>query len=233
VLISSDNTLKVSDFGLAHRVCVVGGAYPTSNAATWRYAAPEIFGGQADDSRSDTYSFGVILYEMVTGQLPYPFRLSGNLKQDSPRLKEFHQGLGMRKISQDLYWKGVPGIEDRALGIILSGCLDAYQSSRLRFARVLEMLERAYPWLKRPQAAGPPLPDDLLQRAVALREIGRLDESMSEFNALLVKYPKRGIVWLEAARTLEATGNYQESNEFEERALELDPSLRTKAEDKA
>lgn len=38
------------------------------------YTAPELFYGQKPDSRSDIYSVGVILYEMVTGMLPFPHK---------------------------------------------------------------------------------------------------------------------------------------------------------------
>jgi serine/threonine-protein kinase len=81
IIIRRDGLVKVLDFGLSARVgndaidavtrslclqndcCVVVGTIP--------YLAPEALKGQRPDARSDIWSFGVLLYESVTGQLPF------------------------------------------------------------------------------------------------------------------------------------------------------------------
>lgn len=69
VLIADDGRIKVGDFGLARAVTAT-----TSTGAligTVAYLAPELVLGQAADARSDIYSAGIMLYEMLTGQQPY------------------------------------------------------------------------------------------------------------------------------------------------------------------
>ncbi|MFE4197311.1 Stk1 family PASTA domain-containing Ser/Thr kinase [Paenarthrobacter sp. NPDC056912] len=69
VLIADDGRIKVGDFGLARAVSA-----NTSTGAligTVAYLAPELVLGQAADARSDVYSAGIMLYEMLTGKQPY------------------------------------------------------------------------------------------------------------------------------------------------------------------
>ncbi|MEC3852279.1 Stk1 family PASTA domain-containing Ser/Thr kinase [Paenarthrobacter ureafaciens] len=69
VLIADDGRIKVGDFGLSRAVTAT-----TSTGAligTVAYLAPELVMGQAADARSDIYSAGIMLYEMLTGQQPY------------------------------------------------------------------------------------------------------------------------------------------------------------------
>ncbi|MEO3943533.1 Stk1 family PASTA domain-containing Ser/Thr kinase [Paenarthrobacter nicotinovorans] len=69
VLIADDGRIKVGDFGLARAVSA-----NTSTGAligTVAYLAPELVLGQPADARSDIYSAGIMLYEMLTGQQPY------------------------------------------------------------------------------------------------------------------------------------------------------------------
>lgn len=69
VLIADDGRIKIGDFGLARAVTTT-----TSSGAligTVGYLAPELVLGKAADARSDIYSVGIMLYEMLTGQQPY------------------------------------------------------------------------------------------------------------------------------------------------------------------
>lgn len=76
---------KVLDFGLAKAVGrdVIGGGRPVTLTrefvGTLAYASPEQTRGNPDliDTRTDVYSLGVILYEMITGQ--YPYDVAGNM----------------------------------------------------------------------------------------------------------------------------------------------------------
>lgn len=61
----------LSDFGLAKLLGVTAGAVTASQPGTPLYTSPEQARGYAGNERSDLYSLGVILYEMVTGVPPF------------------------------------------------------------------------------------------------------------------------------------------------------------------
>ncbi len=74
ILVTADGQPKVVDFGIAKLVDDAAGDALTvtlAHAGTPRYAAPEIFRGQAATTVTDVYALGVILYEMLADTLPY------------------------------------------------------------------------------------------------------------------------------------------------------------------
>jgi TolB-like protein/tetratricopeptide (TPR) repeat protein len=80
VMVRPNGQLTLLDFGLARQLDVV--AIPealatsavellTAAGGTLPYMAPEILRGEAADARTDLWSFGVLLYEMIGGRLPF------------------------------------------------------------------------------------------------------------------------------------------------------------------
>ncbi len=69
IMIAMDGAVKVADFGIAH----LENANAVDNTAVGsvHYISPEQAKGQSVDARSDIYSLGVVMYEMLTGCLPY------------------------------------------------------------------------------------------------------------------------------------------------------------------
>jgi non-specific serine/threonine protein kinase len=71
ILIGKDRRVRICDFGLAKAKKDVTLTQAGSTLGTVAYMSPEQAQGKEADHRSDIFSFGVVLYEMITGQLPF------------------------------------------------------------------------------------------------------------------------------------------------------------------
>ena len=71
IMVNSKNQVKVMDFGLAKLKGSLKLTKTSSTIGTLAYMAPEQIQGGEVDARSDIFSFGVVLYEMLTGHLPF------------------------------------------------------------------------------------------------------------------------------------------------------------------
>jgi eukaryotic-like serine/threonine-protein kinase len=81
VLLTASREVKVADFGIAR---AASSTTTTSQSGglllgTARYMSPEQAIGERVGPRSDLYSLGVVLYEMLTGELPYEADTSGDI----------------------------------------------------------------------------------------------------------------------------------------------------------
>ena len=73
VLLNGDGRAKVTDFGIARSLEVHGGLTQTGTVlGTSDYIAPEQARGSRVDAQSDIYSLGAVLYELLTGDVPFP-----------------------------------------------------------------------------------------------------------------------------------------------------------------
>ena len=80
-LLIDEQNVRLGDFGLV-------GAEEGKIAGTPHYMAPEVIRRQRVDRRADLYSLGVLLYELVTGELPYdgaPHEVAQKHLEDRPR----------------------------------------------------------------------------------------------------------------------------------------------------
>ena len=71
IMLSSKGQAKVMDFGLAKLKGAMKLTRTSSTVGTLGYMAPEQIQGGEVDHRSDIFSFGVLLFEMLTGKLPF------------------------------------------------------------------------------------------------------------------------------------------------------------------
>jgi eukaryotic-like serine/threonine-protein kinase len=73
ILVDKNDQIYVADFGLARSFAegAVGMTQGGAFLGTPRYMSPEQVQGKPTDGRSDLYAYGIILYEMVTGEAPF------------------------------------------------------------------------------------------------------------------------------------------------------------------
>ena len=127
ILITNTGVAKLADFGIAKAVSVstiIGGNNKVMGSV--HYFSPEQARGAYVDERSDIYSLGIVLYEMLTGKVPFD--------GDNPiSIALMHINDPMPSVSAE-----VPGIPPQLEKIIMKAT-DKYQTNRYRTAD--EMIE--------------------------------------------------------------------------------------------
>lgn len=97
--VGSDDVVKVLDFGIAKILeCDARITRPGSLSGTPHYMSPELASGGTVDGRADVYALGIMLYQMLSGELPFPGTslvevLKGHLFEPPPSLSVKHPEL--------------------------------------------------------------------------------------------------------------------------------------------
>ncbi|AKU17135.1 Stk1 family PASTA domain-containing Ser/Thr kinase [Luteipulveratus mongoliensis] len=147
VLISEDGRIKVADFGLARAVTT---DTLTTNSdvllGTAAYLAPEQVEHGAVDQRSDVYSAGLLLFEMLTGEKAYP--------GDSPIHVAYQHVHGAVPMPSD----AVPGIAPELDALIALGSAKAPEDRPADAGAMLVEVRRARGALGQDQLDGRPQP---------------------------------------------------------------------------
>jgi eukaryotic-like serine/threonine-protein kinase len=144
-------TVKVLDFGLAKVAANSRLTRPGVVFGTPHYMSPEQASGEAYDHRVDVYALGIIIFEMVTGRVPfeadtYMGVLSKHLYAVPPRAREFHGPSG-----------AIPEIED-----IISRCLAKKPADR--WPSMTELARNLSSLSSQLEAAGHAVSPSLTQR---------------------------------------------------------------------
>ncbi|OJT26552.1 hypothetical protein BO221_00460 [Archangium sp. Cb G35] len=149
VLVTREGRVKLLDFGLAHLMSGESPLVPhLPTAGTPAYMAPEQWRGEEQDARTDLWAAGVMLYELLSGELPYPFTSLQELRErvTSPELVP-----SVRERVPEL-----PGEVDQLVSALLAKEPGRRlgSASELR-ARLLRVEESLGPWRELPALVAP------------------------------------------------------------------------------
>jgi serine/threonine protein kinase len=155
VMLDSKGKVRITDFGLA---ALVGESGYELNAGTPAYMAPEQIAQQAVSVRSDIYALGLLLYEVFTGNHPFPskpladillspeLRLSLDMSEVSPQVQEVIRGCLQPEPDKRL-------ATVRQVAALFSACLaEARPGARSERELSMEFTKQNWAW---PGAAGP------------------------------------------------------------------------------
>ncbi|MGM0395808.1 MAG: Stk1 family PASTA domain-containing Ser/Thr kinase [Bacillota bacterium] len=131
IMITDDNRVKVTDFGIARAVTSATITTTSSVLGSVHYFSPEQARGGYTDEKSDIYSLGIVMYEMLTGKVPF--------NGDTPI------GIALKHVQEEI----IPPIEaspdiPREINDIIMKCVQKRQSDRYQNADGLLRDLRAY-----------------------------------------------------------------------------------------
>ena len=241
-MFTPDDILKVTDFGLVKVLAgsdVLPAAVAAAGAAetgpdsesqsqffktqkgdagvgTLPYMAPEQFTDFAEVTvRADIYSFGVMLYEMLTGVRPFRARKPEDW---------YHQHARVLPQEPSLRKPEIPP----PLSHLVMRCLAKEPRERFQDFRSLE-LQLA---LLLKQICQEELPEqgaqqleawEILNKGTALNNLGRVKEALACFDKALEILPRFDAAWLDKGVALTKLGRTKEAIECYERSLEINP----------
>ncbi|KAH9301727.1 hypothetical protein KI387_013310 [Taxus chinensis] len=126
LLIATDKSIKIADFGVARIEVQTEGMTPETG--TYRWMAPEMIQHRSYNYKVDVYSFGIVLWELITGMLPFQ-----NMTAVQAAFAVVNRGV-RPTIPQDC---------PTSLSEIMTRCWDANPDVRPSFSEVVRMLEEA------------------------------------------------------------------------------------------
>ncbi|HTD56881.1 MAG TPA: protein kinase [Silvibacterium sp.] len=157
ILVRSDDKVKILDFGVARMTATASRDNNTephsiffgSRVGTVGYMPPEQARGQQVDVRADIFAFGVILYRMLTGVMPF----HGATAVDVMREMQAHEPAPMRTLRPEI----PPAVETVVRRALAWAAADRYQTIR-------ELLNH----LSEPAAKTPPASGQPFERTIAV-----------------------------------------------------------------
>jgi tetratricopeptide (TPR) repeat protein len=225
VLIAPGNVLKITDFGLAAMLAEIES--DSQIGGTPEYMSPEQWRGESLTIRSDVYSFGIMLYEMLTGRRPFAvnFRPSNHRERERWR-KEWrnqHENEPVPALPQDI---------KAELAQIVNDCLAKQPTDRpADFAtlrdRLNDLLEKE---------TGERLPitfssemldvDAWHNKGVSLSYVGRHQEALEALERALELAPGNAETWNSKGVILREMGSLSDALEAFDQVIALNPQHR-------
>jgi eukaryotic-like serine/threonine-protein kinase len=228
VMLGKDGTVKVVDFGIA-RVLEGSRTQTGMLLGTFAYMSPEQYHGEHADERSDIWSFGVLLYELLCYERPFrgptPASLMNNICNEPPRS------------IKDILPECSPELEAITVRILQKSPRDRYQSmedvlqeldpvcKKLQIQFVADLIDEGRGLLEQGEFAQA---REVLRQALQV-EAGNpkarilLDKANTELRRLLNR--PNAELFVEKARALLSEGKFKEAKNAAEGALQLDSSF--------
>ena len=241
ILIAQDGTLKIGDFGLAGAAEEAwrgtggrGGSLVTRGpkgsfglslmqtggkvrCGTPGYMAPEVYRGEGADTRSDIYSFGLVLWQMATGSPVPPFAVPyrGDL-----------EGC-LRQIYEQQMTGRVPRV-DSFLGPVIERCLCPKPAERYGSYGDLQgalepILERKTGKKFEVPQVGEKTAHFWNSKGASLFSLGRHEDAISCYDQALALDPRVAAAWNNKGSALGSLGRHEEAQACYEQALAIDP----------
>ncbi len=121
IILLKDGTIKITDFGIARLTKFDTQTISDMTIGSVHYISPEQASGDRTDERSDIYSVGIILYEMLTGKLPF--------EADTAVAVALMQVQAQPELPSELREDLQQGLEDIILKAIMKDPAMRYQSA--------------------------------------------------------------------------------------------------------
>lgn len=169
ILVDKSDQIYVSDFGLAKSFAdgAVGMTQTGAFLGTPRYMSPEQAEGKETDGRSDLYAFGLILYEMATGDIPFTGKSSlelmyqrvsvapKNPKLINPEIPNWLAQIIMRCLEKDpdaRYQNAAEILEDLKTSVVAGSASRTFSHAGSRGSRSIQIAVpdfagRRWPWI--------------------------------------------------------------------------------------
>ncbi|MGD9346329.1 MAG: protein kinase [Candidatus Aminicenantes bacterium] len=162
IMIDNEGNVRIMDFGIARFLKEKGITGTGVIIGTPEYMSPEQVEGKELDQRSDIYSLGIVLYEMVTGQVPFegdtPFALGMKHKSEIPHDPRKHNAQIPDDLSQ-----------------VILRCLEKEKEKRCENADELrdelEKVEKGIPTTEKPSPGKKPLTSKEITVSFGLKKL--------------------------------------------------------------